>query len=83
MKGRAEPDDMLMLRDVFGPNRKTDSIRLIRQRVERYESFTEAEAERQARAKLNARRPSNSGTKPSRSKTTMSFHSQEVTVPIQ
>lgn len=54
MKGQAEPADILMLREAFDHNRNSDSIRVIRQRVERYEKLIREESERQARARLNA-----------------------------
>ena len=54
MKGQASPEDMLMLRNVFEFNRNADSIRAIRQRVERYEQLIQRQAESEARAKLNA-----------------------------
>lgn len=54
MKGQAEPADILMLREFFDYNRNSDSIKTIRQRVERYEKLIREESERQARARLNA-----------------------------
>jgi len=54
MKGQAAPEDVLMLRDVFDYNRNADSIKAIRQRVERYEQLIQEQAESEARARLNA-----------------------------
>lgn len=53
MKGQAEPEDILMLRDVFDYNHNADSIRIIRQRVEKYEQLIREQAEIEAKAKLN------------------------------
>jgi len=54
MRGQAVPEDILMLRDVFDYNRNADSIKIIRQRVERYEQLIKQQAESEARARLNA-----------------------------
>ena len=54
MKGQAAPDDILRLREVFDFNRNTDSIKVIRRRVERYEQLIQEQAETEARARLNA-----------------------------
>lgn len=54
MKGQAAPADILMLREVFDYNHNTDSIRSIRQRVERYERLVQQQAESEARVRLNA-----------------------------
>lgn len=54
MRGEAAPGDILHLRETFDYNRNIDSIRVIRQRVERYEKLIREESERQARAHLNA-----------------------------
>ena len=54
MKGRATPEDILMLREVFEFNRNADSIKVIRRRVERYEQLIQEQAETEARARLNA-----------------------------
>ena len=54
MKGQAVPEDILMLREVFDFNRNADSIKIIRQRVERYERLIQQQAESEARARLNA-----------------------------
>ncbi len=53
MRGEAAPADIERLRDVFDWNRNPDSIRLIRQQVERYEQLIQQQAENEARAKLN------------------------------
>lgn len=54
MKGKATSEEILMLREVFDYNRNADSIRLIRQRVERYERIMQEQAEKVARATLTA-----------------------------
>lgn len=54
MRGHAKPEDVLMLRNVFEFNRNADSIRMIRQRVEKYERLIKEEAETRARVSLNS-----------------------------
>jgi len=54
MKGQASPEDILMLQEVFDFNRNADSIKIIRQRIERYEQLIQQQAESEARARLNA-----------------------------
>jgi len=53
MRGEATPADILRLRDVFEFNRNPDSIKMIRQQVERYEQLIRQQAENEARARLN------------------------------
>jgi len=53
MHGEATPGDILRLRNVFDFSRNPDSIRIIRQQVERYEHLIHQQAENEARAKLN------------------------------
>jgi len=53
MHGEATPADIIRLRNVFEFNRNPDSIRIIRQQVERYEHLIRQQAENEARAKLN------------------------------
>ena len=54
MKGQASPEDILMLQEVFDFNRNADSIKIIRQRIERYEQLIQQQAESEARARLNS-----------------------------
>jgi len=53
MRGEATPANILRLRNVFEFNRNPDSIKIIRQQVERYEQLVRQQAENEARAKLN------------------------------
>jgi len=53
MRGAATPEDILMFREIFDFNRNADSIRLIRDRVEKYEKLVRQQAEIEARIKLN------------------------------
>jgi len=53
MRSEATPADIIRLRNVFEYNRNPDSIRIIRQQVERYEQLIRQQAENEARAKLN------------------------------
>ncbi len=54
MHGEANSADILQLREVFDFNRKPDSIKLLRQQVEKYERLVQQQAENEARARLNA-----------------------------
>lgn len=54
MRGTATLEDMLMLRETFDFNRNSDSIAVIRKRVEKYEQLIKEGAEQQARARANA-----------------------------
>ena len=54
MKGGVTTEELLSLREVFDFNRNGDSIKVIRQRIERYEQLVQQQAQSEARAKLNA-----------------------------
>jgi len=53
MKGEATSTDILRLRNVFEFNRNPDSIKIIRQQVERYEQLIRQQAENEALARPN------------------------------
>jgi len=53
MRGEATPADIFKLRNVFEFNRNPDSIKIIRQQIERYEQLIRQQAENEARARLN------------------------------
>lgn len=54
MQNGATPEDILKIRDLFEYNRRNDSIRIIRNQVEKYERLIIEQAEKDARARLNA-----------------------------
>ncbi|MCD7968781.1 MAG: hypothetical protein LUF87_00280 [Alistipes sp.] len=54
MRGSAEPEEILMLREIFDYNRNKEQIRVIRQKVNQYEKLIREQAETEARARLNA-----------------------------
>jgi hypothetical protein len=53
MCGEATPDDIEALETIFTYDRDSDSIKLIRRQVNRYEQLVQQQAENEARARLN------------------------------
>lgn len=55
MKGKADPEDIEILLNVFNYNRNPECIKEIRKQVKQYERLVREQAETAARAKLNAK----------------------------